>query len=163
MKYRWVAPMLLVLALPAAMHAAAEPSAEYAPTFANLRGEVVLENDRVRVEKFIIQPGQSTGLHTHPGDQLWVFVKGGVLKSDSGRSVLWRDGRVQWQSATDRPDPGSTNSGAAPIEIICVNLKPVAAGAVEGAPGKPKYQYLNYPNIPGVPCGSRTEDRPRRR
>jgi quercetin dioxygenase-like cupin family protein len=151
MHYRWVPPILLMLALPvvSAMHASAAPEAQYAPTFAKLRGEVVLENNRVRVEKFIIQPGESTGPHTHPSDQLWVFVKGGVLKSETGRSTLWRDGRVVWQSATERADAGSTNTGAAPIEIICVNLKPVAAAAVETVQGKPKYQYLNYPNIPG--------------
>jgi predicted metal-dependent enzyme (double-stranded beta helix superfamily) len=126
----------------------AAPSGGPAPTFANLHGEVVLENNRVMVEKFILQPGQSTGLHTHPADQLLVFVKGGVLRAESGRSVLWRDGRVSWQNAADHPDGGSTNTGAAPIEIICVSLKPVAS-SVAAPGGTPKYRHLNYPNIPG--------------
>jgi beta-alanine degradation protein BauB len=123
-------------------------AADHAPTYANLQGQVVLENNRVRVEKYILQPGQSTGLHTHPADQLLVFVKGGVLTLESGRSTLWKDGRVLWQNATDRPDGGSTNTGKTPIEIICVNLKPVAAPVAAPA-GPPKYRYLNYPNIPG--------------
>jgi predicted metal-dependent enzyme (double-stranded beta helix superfamily) len=117
-------------------------------TYANLQGEVVLENERVRVEKFLIAPGMSTGLHTHPADQLLVFVKGGVLTTE-GRSTLWRDGRVEWRSARAAADPASTNAGAAPIEIICVNLKPVATHAAAGPDGQPKYRYLNYPNIPG--------------
>ena len=130
--------------------AAAAQTAQYGPTFANLRGEVVLDNTRVLVEKFVIQPGQSTGLHAHPSDQLLVFVKGGVLRSAAGRSTLWRDGRVVWQSATERADDGSTNTGAAPIEIICVALKPAPPPpASAAATQKPKYQYLNYPNIPG--------------
>jgi mannose-6-phosphate isomerase-like protein (cupin superfamily) len=125
-------------------------AAELAPTYANLQGEVVLENARVLVQKFVIQPGQSTGLHTHPSDQLLVFIKGGVLRSQSGRSSLWKDGRVLWQSATDRADDGSTNTGATPIEMICVSLKPVASSSTAAAQGRePKYQYLNYPNIPG--------------
>jgi beta-alanine degradation protein BauB len=130
--------ILLTLAVPA-----------FADTFANLKSEVVLENARVRVEKFVIAPGQSTGQHTHPGDQLFVFVKGGVLTSAAGRKILWRDGRVEWQSAGAPADPGSTNSGSAPIEIICVNLKPVAPHAPQTFEGGPKYRHLSYPNIPG--------------
>jgi quercetin dioxygenase-like cupin family protein len=118
-------------------------------TYAKLPGEAVLENARVRVEKFVIAPGQSTGLHSHPADQLLVFVKGGVLTSASGRSTLWRDGRVEWQSSRAPVDPGGTNTGSTPIEIICVNLKPVIAHAAQAPNGQPKYRYLNYPNIPG--------------
>jgi quercetin dioxygenase-like cupin family protein len=103
----------------------------------------------VRVEKFVIAPGESTGLHTHPADQLFVFVKGGVLTSSTGRRILWRDGRVEWQSASAPPDSGSINSGATPIEVICVNLKPVAPHASESFEGGPKYRHLSYPNIPG--------------
>jgi len=125
----------------------AAPFEGRAATYANLQGEVVLDNPRVLVEKYIVQPGQSTGLHSHPSDQLLVFIKGGVLTSASGRSVLWRDGRVQWQNATDPPEAGSTNTGTTPIEMICVSLKPVTAPAATAA--SPKYRYLNYPNIPG--------------
>jgi mannose-6-phosphate isomerase-like protein (cupin superfamily) len=78
-----------------------------------------------------------------------VFVKGGVLTSASGRSTLWRDGRVEWQSSRTPVDPDSTNTGPVPIEIICVNLKPVDTHAAAAPDGQPKYRYLNYPNIPG--------------
>jgi quercetin dioxygenase-like cupin family protein len=50
---------------------------QYGPTYANLHGEMLLDNARVIVQKFVIEPGQSTGRHTHPGDQLAVFIKGG--------------------------------------------------------------------------------------
>ncbi len=126
----------------------AAPPADRPPTFANLQGEVVLDNPRVTVEKFMLQPGQATGEQRHVLDQLWVFVKGGVLTSSEGRATLWRDGRVLWRSASERPDTGSTNTGTTPIELICVNLKPWPPTPPE--PGaKPKYRYLNYPNIPG--------------
>ena len=118
-------------------------------TFANLAGEVVFDNPRVTVEKFVLQPGQTTGEQSHRLDQLWVFVKGGVLTSSEGRATLWRDGRVLWRSASDRADSASTNTGAAPIEIICVNLKPWPAGSTAAGAARPKYRYLNYPNIPG--------------
>lgn len=62
--------------------AAAEP-AKPATTFAALADHVVLENDRVLVEDFVIPPGAATGRHSHPADQLLVFVKGGVLEARS--------------------------------------------------------------------------------
>ncbi len=128
----------------------AQPAA-YSSTYAGLQGETLLDNPRVIVQRFVIEPGHSTGRHSHPGDQLAVFIKGGVLTSrTSGRSTLWRDGRVLWQNATDAPDEGSTNTGTTPIEMVWVTLKPVAkrpAGAASGH--HVKYAYLNYPNIPG--------------
>jgi quercetin dioxygenase-like cupin family protein len=146
-----VATLLAVqLAIPGTGAASSAPAAtSLVATYTNLRGQVVLDNARVRVEKFLLPPGQSTGRHLHPGNQLTVFIKGGVLTSNATRrSTLWRDGRVTWQSAGDRSDEGSTNTGPSTIELACVTLKPVV-----GAPpalGQPaKYQYLNYPNIPG--------------
>src|SRR6202046_4265982 len=113
---------------------AAESKQNYS-SFAGLRGEVLLDNVRVFVQKFVVQPGQSTGRHTHPADQLLVFIKGGVLRSQAtGRATLWRDGRVLWQTPTDVADEGSTNTGAAPIEVDLVTLKPVAQSAA-AAPG----------------------------
>jgi predicted metal-dependent enzyme (double-stranded beta helix superfamily) len=141
----WGLALLVLVGLPV-RGSGAGPAADV-PTYAGLQGELLLDNPRVIVRKFIVQPGQSTGRHTHPGDQLLVFVKGGVLKSQAtGRSALWRDGRVAWQNASDRGDEGSTNAGATPIEMICVTLKSIASPS----PGnKPTYRYLNYPNIPG--------------
>jgi hypothetical protein len=133
---------------------AAAGAAQYGPLYEHLQGDVLLDNPRVLVQKFVIQPGQSTGRRTQPGDQLLVFVKGGVLTSKSGRSTLWRDGRVMWREpaggVVDDADLGSTNTGTAPIEMIWVTLKPVAVPSVPPAPGSPpKYRHLNYPNIPG--------------
>jgi quercetin dioxygenase-like cupin family protein len=114
--------------------------------YEKMQGEVLLDNARVIVQKFVVQPGESTGRRTHPGEQLQVFIKGGVLTSHSGRTALWRDGRVAWHGAGETADAGSTNTGRAPIEMIWVTLKAVAPAAPGSAP---KYRYLNYPNIPG--------------
>src|SRR5215470_374933 len=116
------------------------------PTYAALKGEVVLDNPRVRVERFVLAPGQSTGVHAHPGDQLLVFVRGGVLRSqDTGRSTLWRDGRVLWENASDPVDAGSTNTGVDPIVMLQVTIKPYSrsASAPTTAPGS---LHLAYPN-----------------
>jgi len=130
----------------------AAAAAQDGPQYANLQGEVLLDNARVLVQKFTVQPGQFKGRRTHPGDQLLVFIKGGVLSSrTTGRATLWREGRVVWHDAAEGADEGSTNTGAAPIEMIWVTLKPVAAAAraASEAAAAPKYHYLNYPNIPG--------------
>ena len=146
-------PVICVLGLmaPAAASlanpAAPLQSAKYTMTYAGLHGEVVLDNERVVVQKFVIEPGQSTGSRASSADQLLVFIKGGVLKSAAGRSTLWRDGRVLWRSAADRSDSGAVNSGTTPIEFICVNLKPV--NSTNSPANGPKYRHLNYPNIPG--------------
>lgn len=119
------------------------------PIYFNVAGTVALENARVLVERYIIQPGQSTGYHVHAAHQLQVFVKGGVLTSMSGRSTVWPDGRVVWLQDAGT-DGGSTNTGSGPIELLWVALKPaVAAGWSRAARGKAKFGYLNYPNIPG--------------
>jgi hypothetical protein len=120
---------------------------QYGAVYANLMGDVVLDNARVVVQKFSLAPGQSTGERSRPGEQLLVFRKGGVLTSRAGRATLWRDGRVVWSNSADGAGEG-TNSGAMPIEMLWVTLKPVAASA-SAAGAKPKYRYLNYPNIPG--------------
>jgi quercetin dioxygenase-like cupin family protein len=133
-----------------ALEAIAAESPQNQEPYANLHGEILLDNARVVVQKFIVQPGQSTGRSSHPADQLLVFIKGGVLRSPAtGRSTLWRDGRVVWQNAGDPADEGSTNTGATPIEMDLVTLKPVPQAAAADPGAKPKYQYLNYPNIPG--------------
>jgi predicted metal-dependent enzyme (double-stranded beta helix superfamily) len=135
-------------ALPVCGIAAESPKND--PTYAGLQGEVLLDNTRVLVQRFIVQPGRATGRHTHSADQLLVFIKGGVLRSQAtGRAALWKDGRVVWQPATDPADDGSTNIGAIPIEMDLVTLKPVTEPAAPVLGGKPKYQYLDYPNIPG--------------
>jgi quercetin dioxygenase-like cupin family protein len=120
------------------------------PTYADVSGEVVLDNPRVHVERFVVAPGQPTGRHSHAADQLLVFIKGGVLRSaDSGRATLWRDGRVAWQRAGEPADGGGTNAGSGAIVMICVTLKDVPATR-PGAPiGRPPAAALNYPNIPG--------------
>ena len=138
--------------LPLAVSASALGASERPATEAAAQHELLLDNPRVLVERFVLQPGQSTSPHSHSSDQLLVFVKGGVLKSAAtGRSTLWRDGRVIWHSSTNSSDDVSRNVGPEPIVMIWVTLKPVAAtvSVAQGAIGAQPDQHLNYPNIPG--------------
>lgn len=140
--------MLALLPVCATTSAAPPP----APIFAGMHGAVVLENERVRVERFELAPGQSSGRHARPTDQLLVFISGGVLRSlATGRRTLWREGRVLWEGAAAQSDAGSQNAGDAPIVMIAVSLKPPAERSARpaGDTGNPFGFYLNYPNIPG--------------
>jgi predicted metal-dependent enzyme (double-stranded beta helix superfamily) len=150
MKSRLAQIRLLALALLAVSMVPAD-AAQRTPVYAELQGEVVLDNPRVLVERFVLQPGQSTGRHTHVDDQLLVFVRGGVLRSrETRRSTLWKDGRVVWQNATDSADEGSNNTGTTPIVMIWVTLKPgVRARSPAARGGTTQDEHLNYPNIPG--------------
>ena len=139
---------IFAVALLFAMNTASAANEEVPSVYAGLQGQVVLENDKVRVEKYELAPGQSTGRHTHFSDQLLVFIKGGVLRSAAGRSTLWRDGRVAWESADNASDGGSTNVGTTPIEMIWVRLKQAPA-TVTPASAAPRDYHLGYPNIPG--------------
>lgn len=116
--------------------------------YSELQGQVLLENDKVRVERYVLAPGQSTGRHTRCSDQLLVFIKGGVLRSAAGRATLWRDGRVAWEKAEDASDGGNTNVGATPVEMIWVRLKQAPHAAASASSGSRDY-HLHYPNIPG--------------
>jgi len=148
----WLTHTGAVALLPLPLSGPHVAAADRLPIYAGLQGELLLENSHVLVERFVLQPGQSTGRHLHHGDQLLVFVKGGVLKSaQTGRSTLWRDGRVVWQSSADATDEGSRNVGSEPVVMIWVTLKPIVPSAAPPAAGSGQRQdeHLDYPNIPG--------------
>jgi quercetin dioxygenase-like cupin family protein len=148
----WLTRAGALALFPLALSGSVAHAVDRQPSYAALHGEVLLDNPRVLVERFELQPGQSTGRHTHPGDQLLVFVRGGVLRSAAtGRATLWRDGRVVWQSSSDPADRGNQNVGTESIVMISVTLKPSAAAAAPATVSGDERQdaHLNYPNIPG--------------
>jgi quercetin dioxygenase-like cupin family protein len=146
-----IAVFLLIACLPFGERAYADAveRPQIRSAFANLTGHMVLENERVLVTMFTIEPGQSTGPQMHSTDSLLVFVKGGVLFSNqSHRATLWKDGRVIWQSIADQSTRGYTNTDSTPIEVILVALKPFPI-ALPGLSNENQEYHLNYPNIPG--------------
>ncbi len=108
----------------AGAHGPESPCHQYYP---NVPGEVLLENDKVVVQRFIFQPGQWEGVHAHPPDQLYIHVKGGEWtvrygsRTDSGYSET---GSVGWYGPVPlSADHESVNSGDEPIDLIWVTLK----------------------------------------
>jgi hypothetical protein len=63
--------------------------------------------------------------------------------------VLWRDGRVAWHAAGERSEEGSTNTGSAPVEWVCVTLKPAPERPQGGGAKSSELRHISYPNVPG--------------
>ena len=55
------------------------PEFEHVPQiFPNIPLELLLENDRMIVQRVRVEPGQWTGVHSHPGNQVYIHIKGGI-------------------------------------------------------------------------------------
>ena len=97
--------------------------------YPNIAGELLLENDKLVVQRFIIEPGEWEGIHPHPPNQLYIHVKGGewtVKYGDEAKTSLSPDAEIGW-SETGTPASAmheSGNTGDEPIDLIWVTLKP---------------------------------------
>ena len=112
-------------------------------------GEVVLENEHVVVQRFIVAPGEWEGIHTHPGNQVYVHVVGGVWSGRAGGESTYddslsEDGSVGWMERIPLSQGHeSGNTGDTPIDLIWVTLKgkdPIRPDV--------EVERLVYPEIP---------------
>ena len=107
------------------------PCHQYYP---NIPGELLLENDKLVVQRFTIQPGQWEGIHRHPPDQLYIHIKGGewtVKYGDGATTSYYLTGEIGWDdSATELNElHESGNTGDESIDLVWVTLKP---GCMDG-------------------------------
>ena len=95
--------------------------------YPNIPGEVLFENDKLVVQKFIIEPGQWEGVHPHPGNQLYIHIRGGewtVRRGDEKTTSYSETGSVGWMDAIAlSEDHESGNTGDSTIELLWVTLK----------------------------------------
>lgn len=103
---------------------------EHAPqTYPNLSPDLILENERMIVQRVFVEPGQWTGLHGHPGNQVYVQISEGTWseRSDvvqSDQPVALEAGSVEWLDARDVGDGhDSVNTGENTIEYVLVTIK----------------------------------------
>ena len=57
-------------------------------SYPNIPGKVLLENDKVIVQRFTFPPGQWEGVHAHPPNQVFIHLKGGHWTSRYGEPKL---------------------------------------------------------------------------
>ena len=101
------------------------PCHQYYP---NIQGDVLLENEKVVVQKFTFPPGQWEGVHSHPPDQLYIHLKGGHWTVKYGDTTYPAEfsptGSVGWYGPVPlSAQHESMNAGNEPIELIWVTLK----------------------------------------
>ncbi len=119
------------------------------PNLENPDGEILLENEHVVLQRFIVGPGEWEGIHAHPGNQIYVHIKGGEWSGRIGGKSEYsgdidEDGAVGWMDAiplSAKHDSG--NTGDTPIDLIYVTLK-------DDAPIAPEVEHAPqiYPKIP---------------
>ncbi|MBI3455563.1 MAG: cupin domain-containing protein [Candidatus Rokubacteria bacterium] len=118
----------------------------------NLRGNILLENDRLVVQKLVIPPGAREGNHTHVGNRLWIQMTPGEWTSHADLASVSRldAGSVGWPSASDRAESHerSINAGSNAIDLLWVTLKPYTGSALETEAMR-DYRLV-YPEIPGT-------------
>ena len=91
--------------------------------------ELLLENDRVIVQRVQVEPGQWEGIHSHPGNQVFVHIKGGTWAGKMGGELspttnTRADGHVGWMDAIDiSEEHESGNVGDTTIDLVWVTLK----------------------------------------
>ena len=117
------------------------------PNLADPDGEVLLENELVVVQRFVVGPGEWEGIHSHPGNQVFVHVKGGQWSGRRGgkatSGATREDGAVGWMAPIPLSDGHeSGNTGDNPIDLIWVTLKKNKRVTPDGTK-----VLLTYPNL----------------
>lgn len=84
------------------------------PSLALSKGEkVVLENEKVRVVEFVLEPGIAMGMHDHPRDRVEITVAGGKVR------VTTPDGMTQ---EAEEKEGGVVFGKASPARHDVVNI-----------------------------------------
>lgn len=90
--------------------------------------KLLFENDRVRVWDLQLAPGESTGVHCHETDYLYVVIGGGTLQTIYGDGrrdpPRWmEDGDVRFRTVEGENVHEAINVGDTPWRNIVVELK----------------------------------------
>lgn len=127
------APIQVILValkpFPIAISGVSNENQEYHLNYPNIPGEDILENDSVVVQRFRLNPGQWEGVHAHRGNQLWIFIKGGLWSSRTkdtqpSEPQFGPDGTVGWMPAIDiSQGHESGNVGTTAREVVWITLK----------------------------------------
>ena len=121
------------------------------PNLADPDGRVVLSNDKVVLQRLVVPAGEWEGVHSHPGNQLYVHIRGGEWSGRLGGEIeYWGiespDGEIGWMDAIPlSAGHNSGNTGDTPIDLIYITLK-------SAFPIEPDVQTSAqaYPNVPSV-------------
>ncbi len=119
----------------------AEEDAPFLLTYPNLDdpdGVVLLSNHYVVLQRLMVPAGEWEGVHSHPGNQLYVMITSGEWSGRLGDQIeYWKEpeeaGSVGWVDEiplSKQHDSG--NTGDSDMELIYVTLKqrePIGTGS----------------------------------
>jgi len=91
-----------------------------------IQPQLVLENAKVRVMRWVLKPGEATPIHTHTLDHIGVTLKGSILRDmpagGTAKQSENKTGNVEYV-----PGKGQTHSfvnvGKTTFEAISIDLK----------------------------------------
>ena len=86
------------------------------PNLENPGGEILLENEHIVLQRLVVGPGEWEGIHSHPGNQIYVHIKGGECSGRAGGESTYdgsidEDGAVGWMEAR-KPDRSASAPGS---------------------------------------------------
>jgi quercetin dioxygenase-like cupin family protein len=99
------------------------------PNLENSDGEVVLTNDHVVLQRLVVGPGEWEGIHSHPGNQVYIHIKSGTWSErrrgvQSAPSPFLQADSVGWVDAIDLGEAHEVgNTGDTTIEFVLVTIK----------------------------------------
>ena len=87
---------------------------------------IVVDNQKVKVSRWSLQPGERSPVHTHSLDHVYVVVHGSKIREHVSDGKV-NDDEQETGRAAFSPGRGKThwfeNAGTAPYEMISVELK----------------------------------------
>ena len=88
--------------------------------------ELIVENQKVKAVRWVLQPGEGTPLHTHTLDHISVVIHGSMLRDvaadGSARENTQKAGAVAFVPGTGRTH-SFANAGKETFESISIELK----------------------------------------
>jgi mannose-6-phosphate isomerase-like protein (cupin superfamily) len=88
--------------------------------------QIVVDNQKVKVSRWTLQPGEQSPVHTHSLDHVYVVVHGSKIREFISGGRVSDDDQETGRAAFS-PAKGKTHSfeniGAVPYEMISIELK----------------------------------------
>ncbi len=88
--------------------------------------QALLENQRVRMVRWVLQPGESSPVHTHALDHISVIIHGSTLRdvelNGTAKEIAQKTGDATFNPGTGRTH-SFANTGRSTFESIAIELK----------------------------------------
>lgn len=88
--------------------------------------QALLENQKVKIVRWVLKPGEGTPLHTHTLDHIGVVIRGSTMKDvetdGTAKNVEQKTGAAVYVPGTGRTH-SFANVGKTTLEIVSIELK----------------------------------------